>query len=42
MRVNCNNYFNRVTRQFDLRTRPERVLNDELPDATMDAISNQF
>ena len=37
-----NDYSNHVTRQFDLRTHPDRVLDDELPSETMDAIDNHF
>lgn len=34
-----NGYFERVSRQYDLRTNPERAFDDELPPHTMDAIS---
>lgn len=35
-----NDYYNTITRQFDLRTRPDRVLDDELPDETMEDIES--
>jgi hypothetical protein len=36
------NYFTSLTRQFDLRIRPDRALDNELPVATRDAIDSNL
>lgn len=37
-----SNHHTTITRQFDLRTNPHRVLDHTIPAETRDAISNQF
>jgi hypothetical protein len=37
-----DSYYNNLTRQYDLRTRPDRELDDELPEGDENAIESQI